>query len=292
MLVGSAPAGASSVQPADQINGWSSTPVESGLPTAISCASSSFCVAVDGGGGVVTFNGTSWSTPTNIDISGGLDSRFCPTSNFCATFSNTDAYVYTGSSGPTTTETTTTTGPGTTQSITTDTQPPSTNTQPITTSSPPATTPPPATTGTQSTKTGTPAAATPKPVFVSFTGSAPAVSSNGSFSLGVSCPKGKTGCSENVSLTVTTVGGKIASAATAKKKPKPKPKTVTLASSKIKLAAGKKSNPKLKLSKTGLSYLKSAKGHKLKVTAVITAGRTTSKKTLTLKHAPAKKTKK
>ncbi len=134
------------------------------------------------------------------------------------------------------------------------------------------------------------ATTSPKPVFASFTASSPTVSPNGSLSLGVACPKGGTGCTENVSLTVTTVGGKIASATALKKKPKPT--TVKIASGQIKLAAGKKGTIKLKLSRTGLNPLKQAKGHKLKVSAVITAGKTTEKKTLTLKLAPTKKSKK
>jgi RHS repeat-associated protein len=50
--------------------------------TAISCASTTFCAIVDGGGNIATFNGTSWSTRTNID-SNGLLAVSCPTSTFC-----------------------------------------------------------------------------------------------------------------------------------------------------------------------------------------------------------------
>jgi hypothetical protein len=51
---------------------------------SVSCSSGSFCVAVDGNGNALTFNGSSWSAPTSIDPNGqGLSSVSCPTSSFC-----------------------------------------------------------------------------------------------------------------------------------------------------------------------------------------------------------------
>ncbi len=66
----------------------------------LSCASSSFCAAVDGrAGNVITFNGTSWAAPVNITsyfvnyelVSGGppyLVSVSCPSAAFCAVGDN------------------------------------------------------------------------------------------------------------------------------------------------------------------------------------------------------------
>jgi hypothetical protein len=52
---------------------------------SVSCASADFCAAVDDQGNALTYNGTTWSAPT--DISGGtnLYSVSCPTVNFCLT---------------------------------------------------------------------------------------------------------------------------------------------------------------------------------------------------------------
>ena len=51
---------------------------------SVSCPSSSFCVAVDEAGNMVTFNGTSWSAPTSIDPGGGvMTSVSCSSASFC-----------------------------------------------------------------------------------------------------------------------------------------------------------------------------------------------------------------
>src|SRR5215467_8212787 len=56
----------------------------------ISCASSSFCIAVDSFGNALTYDGTSWSGPAGIDsLPGGLVTGMttavsCPTTSFCA----------------------------------------------------------------------------------------------------------------------------------------------------------------------------------------------------------------
>ena len=60
----------------------------------VSCPASNFCAAVDGGdGNVITFNGSTWSAPVNIDsqaaksVSGPvlifLMSVSCPAAMFC-----------------------------------------------------------------------------------------------------------------------------------------------------------------------------------------------------------------
>jgi hypothetical protein len=49
----------------------------------VSCPSASFCVAVDAYGNGVTFNGSSWTAPANIDATNGLTSVSCPSASFC-----------------------------------------------------------------------------------------------------------------------------------------------------------------------------------------------------------------
>ncbi len=66
-------------------NGWSTpTAVDrGGRPDSVSCASASFCVAVDQAGRALTFNGSSWTAPAAID-SKVLWSVSCPSASFCA----------------------------------------------------------------------------------------------------------------------------------------------------------------------------------------------------------------
>ena len=52
---------------------------------SVSCASASFCVAVDYSGNVLAYHGSSWSSPDSIDVHGNwLVSVSCPTASFCA----------------------------------------------------------------------------------------------------------------------------------------------------------------------------------------------------------------
>jgi Cutinase len=51
---------------------------------SVSCPSVSFCVAVASGGGAVTYNGSSWSAPIHIDAVGTLNAVSCPSASFCA----------------------------------------------------------------------------------------------------------------------------------------------------------------------------------------------------------------
>lgn len=82
--------------------------VPSGL-TRVSCASSSFCVAVDSGGNAFIYNGSTWSAPEMIapgsvacgtkTCSEYLDSVSCPSSSFCVAVSTEgNAFMYDGSS--------------------------------------------------------------------------------------------------------------------------------------------------------------------------------------------------
>ena len=64
--------------------GWLEEPVDPPLrPDSVSCPSSSFCVAVDTSGNAITYNGSSWSPPQNIDGTVELISVSCPSVSFC-----------------------------------------------------------------------------------------------------------------------------------------------------------------------------------------------------------------
>ena len=70
---------------------------------AVSCPTPSFCAAVDWNGNVLTYNGSSWSTPDRIDQSvarlRALVSVSCPTPSFCAAVDwNGNVLTYNGSS--------------------------------------------------------------------------------------------------------------------------------------------------------------------------------------------------
>jgi hypothetical protein len=72
--------------------------------TSVSCASSSFCVAVTHSGHAATFNGSSWSPPAIVDSNGyGFSSVACPSSSFCVAVDggNGNAFIFDGSAwGP------------------------------------------------------------------------------------------------------------------------------------------------------------------------------------------------
>jgi hypothetical protein len=84
-------------------SGWSRgraiDPVQ-GLPYSVSCASTSFCVALDEYGFVATFDGTAWS-PATMLFRGAVTKGYvdCPSTSFClALREDGDAQVYDGSS--------------------------------------------------------------------------------------------------------------------------------------------------------------------------------------------------
>ncbi len=65
---------------------------------SVSCVSVSFCMAVDGGGHALTYDGSSWSAPTTIDGTSPLESVSCASESFCATIDDVaDALTYDGS---------------------------------------------------------------------------------------------------------------------------------------------------------------------------------------------------
>ena len=53
------------------------------------------CEATDANGNVLTFNGTTWTTATNIDVTRSINAVSCPTTSFCAaTDASGNAVVY------------------------------------------------------------------------------------------------------------------------------------------------------------------------------------------------------
>ena len=71
-----------------------------GRPSAVSCPTVRFCVAVDLSGTVVFYDGKSWSRPVSVDpAGGGLTSISCPTTSFCAAVDENDnTLIYDGRS--------------------------------------------------------------------------------------------------------------------------------------------------------------------------------------------------
>ncbi len=56
--------------------------------TSVSCPSTSFCAAVDSSGRALTYNGASWSAPAHVDAFPVLTSVSCPSASFCAAVDN------------------------------------------------------------------------------------------------------------------------------------------------------------------------------------------------------------
>lgn len=79
---------------------WSSsTSVDSAPITSVSCATATFCVAVDQAGSALTYDGSSWSSPVDIDGATALDSVSCPFVRFCmAVDAGGQALAYNGTS--------------------------------------------------------------------------------------------------------------------------------------------------------------------------------------------------
>ena len=69
-------------------------------PTAVSCPSTSFCMAVLESGYAATYDGTAWSRPTRLSSPmGEPDSVSCPTASFCMAVDARDssAFLFNGS---------------------------------------------------------------------------------------------------------------------------------------------------------------------------------------------------
>ncbi len=74
------------------------TQVENDPITAISCTSPTFCAAVDFDGGALTYDGSSWTPRTNISGIYILQSLSCASPTFCvATDTRGNAFTYDGS---------------------------------------------------------------------------------------------------------------------------------------------------------------------------------------------------
>jgi hypothetical protein len=86
--------------------GWSGATNADGANNiyGLDCTTSSFCVASDWSGDVVTFNGSAWSAQSAVDTPGEpLNTVSCPTTTFCATVGNSgNGFLYNGAtwSGP------------------------------------------------------------------------------------------------------------------------------------------------------------------------------------------------
>jgi hypothetical protein len=64
-------------------------------PTAVSCPSASFCMAVLQSGYAASYDGTTWSQPTGLTSAGGEpDSVSCPTVRFCLAVDARDAATF------------------------------------------------------------------------------------------------------------------------------------------------------------------------------------------------------
>ncbi|MBF6556313.1 MAG: hypothetical protein IVW52_09100 [Acidimicrobiales bacterium] len=88
------------LQAASVTPGWTAASSIDGTKVidSVSCASSTFCEAVDANGNALNYNGTSWSTAASIDTTKPVESVSCPTSSFCEAVDNAGrAMKYTGS---------------------------------------------------------------------------------------------------------------------------------------------------------------------------------------------------
>lgn len=67
-----------------------------GMPTAVSCATASFCVAVDSTGGEITWNGSTWSAPRPILPPSAADVS-CADPSLCAAVGGDRVAIWNGS---------------------------------------------------------------------------------------------------------------------------------------------------------------------------------------------------
>ena len=85
---------------------WTATDIDSTRSIdTVSCASSSFCVAAGASGYVTVYNGSTWSTPTDADSTRTIQAVSCPTSSLCVAVDTSGyATTYNGSSWSTATD--------------------------------------------------------------------------------------------------------------------------------------------------------------------------------------------
>jgi len=82
-------------------SGWTASPNDWGSVSSISCPNANFCVSVEGG--VSVWNGSDWTQPQVYGTTSVLNAVSCPTPTFCAAVDNTGvAIVWNGQrwSGP------------------------------------------------------------------------------------------------------------------------------------------------------------------------------------------------
>jgi len=88
---------------ASSVNEWSH-PVSIGSTTtsasqvgySVSCASASFCVAVNGNGQVSYRDSGNWTAPASLSVGGSIDAVSCSSSTFCVALAGRNATVYNG----------------------------------------------------------------------------------------------------------------------------------------------------------------------------------------------------
>ncbi|MGH2872589.1 MAG: hypothetical protein ACRDL5_09040 [Solirubrobacteraceae bacterium] len=68
------------------------------IVSAVSCVSASFCIAVDGDGNFMKYDGAFWSAPVDIDPAEDLRSVSCVSTSFCVAVDDQDALTYNGTS--------------------------------------------------------------------------------------------------------------------------------------------------------------------------------------------------
>jgi hypothetical protein len=75
---------------------WSSPDeIDQNALYSVSCPTASFCAAVDGNGKALTYKGSSWSKPVSVDANkGGLGLISCPSARFCAALDG-NGYAFT-----------------------------------------------------------------------------------------------------------------------------------------------------------------------------------------------------
>jgi len=76
---------------------WTTSVPDSRTLNAVSCTSSIFCMAVDSGGYAIMYNGSTWSTPTGVGY-GSTNAVSCTSSSFCVAVGTAGiAAIYNGS---------------------------------------------------------------------------------------------------------------------------------------------------------------------------------------------------
>jgi len=82
------------------VTAWSApSTIDSRSLSGVSCPTSSFCMAVDGGGYAVKYNGSSWASAGDIDSTRVLNNISCTSSTFCMAIDDSGyAIKYNGSS--------------------------------------------------------------------------------------------------------------------------------------------------------------------------------------------------